>query len=686
MSEKSSSKEPSRDLEPVWRPYTPEAAIPMNKYLRHVNQKFNLGLKDSRQLQKWSTSSPQEFWIDLWSYLEIVPELPKGLTRAYDPAIPIDEIPPFFEGVHVNYAENVLNQPHASPHSIALIGIREGQSLEGEQWTWSELRERVRETRSALIRSGIREGDRVAAIISTSIWSVTIFLAAASLGAIFTSIASDFGVEGCASRLELVEPSIIFADSHVTYKGNQRVNLDKISSILSRLSHTPLAVLIELQRTPKHSFLTLSEFLLRSSKRDELDFKRLPFSSPLYILYSSGTSGPPKCLVHHHGLILQHQKVGKLHNSLKAGDVVFQYSSPSWVLWNVMVGHLSVGTTLVLYDGSPTFPTPEKMLEIVQRHRVNYWGVSPRYLQQLEIDGVMLKDKYNLQSLRMVQTTGAHLSASQYYWFYKVFPSKIHLTNVAGGTDIATSWVASDPTGPVYPSETQMPALGHDVDVANSITGQSIRDIGGAGELICRLPFPSMPVFMWGDKDNKKYKESYFEKFDFPCWAQHDWISFNPVTGGSTIHGRSDGILNPQGIRFGSSEIYAITEASPFNKAIETTLCVGRTRKGLDTDESVFLFVIMREGHRFDATLEKNIRDAIRSGLSARHVPRFVLPVKEIPITVNGKKVETLVKQVICSGEMPKRISSTVVNSGCLESFRQYYHLELQQPGTRSKL
>lgn len=201
MSEKSSSPEPSRALEPVWRPWIPEAAIPMNRYRHHVNQKFNLDLKNSRQLQKWSTSSPQEFWIDLWSYLEIVPELPKGLTKAYDSAIPIDEIPPFFEGVHVNYAENVLNQPHVSPHSIALIGIRECQSFEGEQWTWSELRERVREARSALIRSGIREGDRVAAIISTSIWSVTIFLAAASLGAIFTSIASDFGVEVSSSLI-----------------------------------------------------------------------------------------------------------------------------------------------------------------------------------------------------------------------------------------------------------------------------------------------------------------------------------------------------------------------------------------------------------------------------------------------------------------------------------------------------
>ena len=399
---------------------------------------------------------------------------------------------------------------------------------------------------------------------------------------------------------------------------------------------------------------------------------------------------------------MQHRKISKLHNSLKPGEVVFQYSSPSWVLWNIMVGHLSTGTTLVLYDGSPTFPAPEAMLDIVERHGVAYWGASPRYLQQLESRAVVPKERYNLSSLRMVQTGGSHLAASQYHWFYGAFPPSIHLTSVTGGTDIVTSWIGTDPTGPLYPGELQMPILGHDIDVADPVTGESVRDAGLAGEMICRKPFPSMPVFMWGDEGNKRYKESYFERFDFPCWAQHDWCSFNPVTGGSQIHGRrsvqqtnihpeskesndyhdpyanrpsSDGVLNPQGIRFGSSEIYSITEGHPFNEIIETTLCVGRTRKGIDSDESVFLFVIMRPGHRFDAVLDRQLRDAIRSGLSARHVPRFVVPVPEIPMTVNGKKVETLVKQTICTGEVPKRMSSTVANGHCLEAFRQFYHV-----------
>lgn len=331
---------------------------------------------------------------------------------------------------------------------------------------------------------------------------------------------------------------MLFADSHVTYKGRRRSNLVKITSIVGKLTKKPEVVLIPLNETPTHSFLNLHDFLSRSSPSDKLAFNRVSFSAPLYILYSSGTSGPPKCLVHQHGVVLQHRKISKLHNSLKSGEVVLQYSSTSWVLWNIMVGHLAAGTTLVMYDGSPTFPTAKILLDIVQRHKVAYWGMSPRYLQQLESTGVVPKREYDIPSLRMVQTGGSHLAASQYHWFYKVFPPKIHLTSVTGGTDIATSWIGTDPAGPLYAGELQIPILGMDIDVADPMTGESIKDSGLSGEFICKQPFPSMPIYMWGDEGNKLYKATYFERFDFPCWAQHDWISFNPATGGSQVHGR----------------------------------------------------------------------------------------------------------------------------------------------------
>ncbi|KAJ9608174.1 hypothetical protein H2200_007162 [Cladophialophora chaetospira] len=658
---------------PVWKPIFPPDKIPMNIYRRHVNEKFQLRLKDSQELHSWSITEPQAFWIDLWDYVGLIPKS-LGTKQAYDPAIPISEVPPFFEGTTINYAENVLTQPLVDSQIPALIGLREGQGLDGEVWTWSQLRENVRKARSALLRSGINRGDRVAALISTSVWSVGLFLASASIGAIFTSIAPDLGFEGCISRLQQVQPSILFADSHTTYKGQRRSNCTKISEILKLLRPSPEIFVIP--TGPVEVFQPLSTFLGRSTGTDKLDFARLPFTAPLYILYSSGTSGPPKCLVHSHAAILQHKKIGMLHNSLRPGEVVFQYSSTSWVLWNIMVGHLAMGTTLVMYDGSPTWPQPQSMLKIVEKFSVNYWGVSPKYLKELESTGCIPKREHDLSSLRMVQTGGSHLASDQYYWFYKSFPSTVHLTSVTGGTDLVTSWCGTDPAGPLYPGEIQMPILGHDVDIADPIHGHSIKTTGEAGEFVCRKPFPSMPVYMWGDTNNEKYKASYFSQFPFSCWAQHDWASVNPLTKGWTVHGRSDGVLNPQGIRFGSAEIYSITEAAPFSSTIDITLCVGRKRRGIDSDESVFLFVVMRLGQSLSNRLKKELQDAIRQGLSARHVPRFVAQVKEIPMTSNGKKVETLVKEVISTGEMPRTISSTVVNSGCLEAFRQYYSLE----------
>ncbi|KAL3441756.1 hypothetical protein BJX65DRAFT_322039 [Aspergillus insuetus] len=661
---------------PIWQPVQPTSQIPMNIYREHINRKFTQNLQSSHDLHHWSVTHPHDFWIDLHSYTDIVPPLPRGTTTAYDPNLPMSAVPRFFEGATVNYAENVFHGKELA--KTALIGIREGQGLDGDIWTWARLHETVRTLRSALLHSGIRTGDRIGAVISTSVWSVALLLAAASMGAVWTSIAPDIGEEGCISRLDQITPKILFADSSSTFKGKSHSNVDKITNIVTRLRQTPQVILIPLSGETDLDlpFPTINTFLARALPSDPLTFTRVPYSHPLYILYTSGTTGAPKCLVHAHSVIIQHKKTSLLHNSLTHSDTVFQYSSTSWVLWNIMVGHLSVGATLILYDGSPLYPTPAAMLRVVEHHRVTYWGTSPRYLQELEMSGVVPKEIADLRALRMVQTGGSHLAASQYHWFYAAFPQNIHLTSVTGGTDLVTSWVGTDPAGPVYPGEIQLPMLGQDVDIVDPNTGESIRDSERQGEFVCRTPFPSMPVFFWGDDEvMKKYRETYFDLFP-DLWAQHDWASFNPATRGWRIHGRSDGVLNPQGIRFGSSDIYSIVEAAPFNNTISTTLCVGRRRPKLDdTDETVFLFVVMQPPHRLSQKLVRDLKDAIRRGLSSRHVPRFVLEVPAIPVTVNGKKIETLVKGVICSGEVPRRISNTVANPECLGDFRRFYEL-----------
>lgn len=618
----------------------------------------------------------------------MVPALPKDMYHAYNDSLNITDNPEFFPGVKLNYTENVLTG--RDEDALALIGVREGGLISGyERWTWGELKENVRRARSALLRLGIKKGDVVAALMSNCPWIIALFLASASIGAIFTSISPDMGVEGCVARLSQVKPMIIFADSHQTYKGQRRSLRQRIRDIKAALKSNCYLYVVPLTNEAT-GFSSLNDFLSFSRQEDKLMYERLPFSTPLTIVYSSGSTGPSKCIVHHHGTILNYKKIALLHNSLMPSDVVFQFSSTSWILWNIMNGHLSTGAALICYDGSPLYPDASHLLKILEYHRATFFGTSPRYMLELEMAGRekgIKPSNYDLSSVRLITTTGATLTTEQFRWFYSRdgFPSHIHLSSVAGGTEIASSWLASNPAGPVWAGEMQMFALGHDVDVADPETGLSIKHTGGPGELVCRSPFPSMPVYFLGDEQDggpkapgKKYRDAYFDRFidvGVKCWAQHDWIVYNPRTGGSQIQGRSDGTLNPSGIRFGSAEIYSVSESTHFTtkRGISDTLCVGRKRLH-DKDEAVFLFIKMQPGHKLTQELKDELAGAIRTGLSPRHVPKFMIEIKEIPVTINGKKVEIAVKKLLSGVDV--KASSTVANPECLNEYRQYRDIE----------
>ena len=517
----------------------------MDGYRRHVNKKFSLDIGNAQDLIRWSNESPQEFWLDLYSYLKLVPSLPPSITRAYDNSVPMSSNPPFFEGLEINYAENALFS-NPDPNATALIGLREGQRLEDAEYvTWREFRENVRVTSSALRRSGIRKGDRVGALVATSNNAMVLFHATAAIGAIFTCIGPDLGAEGCVSRLQQVTPSILFVDGDTIYKGKTVSIIDKLDQILSRLKPAPATFIVPIV-SQSLKYPTIHEFLQRANDKDELAFTRVSFNDPLMICYSSGTTGSPKAIVHRHGLCIQTRKISTLHNSLTPNDIVMQYSSTSWVVFYIMCGHFSVGAATICYNGSPMYPDVKQLLRIVERFKVTYFGSSPRYLLEVEMSKSIPKEEFDLSALRTVYTTGATLSPEQYRWFYRSFPPSVQICNTAGGTDTATSLIALDPTGPIYAGEMQIRALGMDVDIVDSTSGASIYDSGEAGELIIRKPFPSMPCFFWGDTpDNKRYKSSYFERFEnIDVWAQHDWLSRNPRTGGFTMHGRSDGVLS----------------------------------------------------------------------------------------------------------------------------------------------
>jgi acetoacetyl-CoA synthetase len=517
----------------------------MDDYRLHVNGTFGLHIHDSQGLVKWSNEKPQDFWIDLYSYLKLVPSLPPSIKEAYDGKAPMSSNPPFFEGLEINYAENGLFS-NPDPNATALIGLREGQSLdEAEYMTWQEFRDSVRLIASALRRSGIRKGDRVGALVATSNFAMVLFHATAAIGAIFTCISPDLGLEGCVARLQQVTPSILFVDGDAVYKGKTASTIDKLDQILSRLKPVPETFVVPIvSQSPRYPTV-YEDFLRRADPNDELTFTRVSFNDPLMICYSSGTTGPPKCIVHRHGLCLQTRKISTLHNSLTPADVLMQYSSTSWVVFYVMCGHFAVGAATICYNGSPMYPDVKQLLRIVEKFKVTYFGSSPRYLLEVEMSKCVPKEEFDLSALKTVYTTGATLSPEQYRWFYRSFPPSIQICNTAGGTDTATSLIALDPNGHIYAGEMQIRALGMDVDIVDPSSGASIYDSGEAGEMIIRRPFPSMPCFFWGDTGNRKYKASYFERFDnIDVWAQHDWLSRNPRTSGFTMHGRSDGVLS----------------------------------------------------------------------------------------------------------------------------------------------
>ena len=688
---------------PLWTPPDPEST-PIARYRQHINRKFAQNLNDSHELHRWTVSNRHDFWIDLYEYCGIIPALPKHTKLAYDPKLRLRDIPTFFPGCRLNYAENVLvPNTTRNPDAVALVGLRENGLDNPENITWAELTELVRLARSALVRQGVKKNDVVAALMANSIWIIVLFLASASIGAIFTSVSPDMGVSVCVSRFAQVSPKLLFADVDLAIRGVRPGMMTKVLQILRALpsqSAKPQVVFVPTSHRPhlqrnleyvKPLGVSLHTFLLHSKTTDRLVYAALPTDHPLVIVYSSGTTGEPKCIVSPHISILNYKKIALLHNSLGPDSTVFQYSSTSWILWNVMNGHLSVGAKVICYDGGALYPDPSTLLEICAEFKATYGGTSTRYLLELEQSSISVS-AFDLSSLRLVTTTGATLTGEQFQWFYSAFPGAIHLSSVAGGTDIASSWVATNPAGPVYANEMQMWALGHDCDILDTTTGDSIALTGEPGELVCRNTFPSMPCRFWGDAGHKKYREAYFERFWIEdvgqqtekgkakgswldVWAQHDFILMNPRTRGVQILGRSDGVLNPSGIRFGSSEVYNIVEGPAFNTVLADTLCVGRRRKH-DKDETVFLFVIMAPGHEgdFDDALVKRIKDAVRDGLSARHVPKFVFQVREIPYTINGKKVEIAVKKVISGLDV--KLSSTVRNPACLAEYERFRDVE----------
>ncbi|OCH93786.1 acetoacetate-CoA ligase [Obba rivulosa] len=664
----------------LWRPTNPSHTS-LDALRRMINRKHGLKLKDFHDLHRYSVED-YTFWLDLWQYLGVISSVaPEKILQEGR----FKEIPAWFPGAKLNYAENLL---HRNDDAIACSSARETGQV--THHSFRELRERVRLTAAAMRASGLKTGDRVAAIVTNSVHAVVIALATTSIGAIFSSTATDMGSQGILDRYKQIQPRLVFSETDVLYAGKRIDLLPKATEVSKELLSHGLERIILLPSTvtgeeisssankivPKS--ISWSRFL-ESGDGGELIFEQLPFGHPTYILYSSGTSGPPKCIVHcAGGVLMQGKKELTVGYGLGRDDTYFQYTTTGWMMWPYMLSGLSCGSRIICYDGSPFHPDVRTFLKFLSDEGVTVFGTSPRFLSEVQGNSIHPSKLANFDALRVVVSTGAVLTPPLFEWTQQAFNPTIHLVSISGGTDICSSFVGGVSTMPVYVGEIQGKSLGMKVEIFD-LDGKNIEDTGVAGEMVCTRPHPSLPICFWGDETGEKLRQAYFSTYP-GIWRQGDFIVKNPKTQGLMILGRSDGVLNPSGVRFGSAEIYTVMDQ--FSDVIDDTLCVGQ-RRPEDRDERVLLFVKMRPGHAFSKALEERMRAAIRQALSSRHVPAYIFEIEEIPYTVNNKKIEIAVKQIV-SG-ITLKPSGTVANPNSLELYYKYRHLERLVNGGRSK-
>lgn len=604
--------------------------------------------------------------------------------------------PSFFVDARLNFAENLLYPP-ANPAEDSLAVVAATESTR-ESVTWKALRERVHACQSGMQAHGIKSGDRIAGYVGNHVNALVIMLAATSLGAIWTGVSPDSGVSMVLDRLKQIQPRLLFADAKQEYNGKSHDVLPKVREITAGLSSLEKVVILggsseleNLKASCGVKIQSLEEFQGKApGSGSSIYFEQLPSDHPVYILYSSGTTGAPKCIVHGAiGTLLQHKKEYILHCDIRPGERVFYFTTCTWMMWHWLIGSLAVGATLVLYDGSPmryktasaspsSTPDDLAMPRLIDELKIQHFGTSAKYLSVLEQKSLFpRKAPYNLSlaTVRAIYNTASPLAPSTFRYVYSAFGSDLMLSSITGGTDIISLFGAGCPMAPVYAGEVQVPGLGMAIR-AFAEDGTDVTDKEVPGDLVCVKPFPCQPVFFWppGPEGEAKYEKSYFQRFSSdekqPLWHHGDFVQFypHPTGPGLMMLGRSDGVLNPAGIRFGSAEIYNVV-LRHFPGRISDALCVGRRLEG-EADETVVLFVKMEAGQAFNEALAKEIKTTIRADLSARHVPAIVDECPDIPMTINGKKIEGAIKQIISGSKV--KTSASVANAECLDFYRAW--------------
>ncbi|MEJ2234248.1 MAG: acetoacetate--CoA ligase [Syntrophobacterales bacterium] len=612
----------------------------MYHFMAYVNARHRMSFANYGELYGWSIEESPVFWETLWAYSEVIH------SRSYDQVVDdIHKMPgaKWFEGARLNFAENLLRY---RDDRIALSFKGEGRSTVSV--TYGELYQQVAGLAQSLRDLGMNPGDRVAGFLPNMIETVVAMLAATSVGAIWSSCSPDFGIKGVLDRFGQIEPRVLFTADGYFYNGKEFDSLDRIAEIIKDLPSIEKIVVVPYKEmapdiTAMANTVLFEDLLARDAK--DLTFEQLPANHPLYILYSSGTTGVPKCIVHGAvGTLLQHIKELKLHSDVKREDTIFYFTTCGWMMWNWLVSSLALGARVFLYDGSPFYPDPGAMWQMAQDEKITIFGTSAKYLAALEKARVKPKESFDLTPLKAILSTGSPLSAESFEFVYRGIKDDLCLSSISGGTDIISCFALGNPMGPVYASELQCRGLGMRVESYDA-QGNSI--IGSKGELVCTQSAPSMPIYFWNDPDNIKYRQAYFDIYP-GVWQHGDYVEITE-TGGVVIYGRSDATLNPGGVRIGTAEIYRQVENIP---EIVDSLVVGQD---WEDDVRIVLFVKLRENAKLTGEFVDRIKTTIRKNCTPRHVPAKVLAVEDIPYTISGKKVELAVQNVVHGREVKNK-------------------------------
>ena len=633
-------------MDPLWTPKTPDKSA-MAAFMRDVNSKFNTQITDYHQLWEWSVENHEDFWNHWWNYVNpIASKQPKRTLINSD----LFERSRWFPDAELNFAENLLR---FRDNKKAIVFRDEDGNR--SSLSYNELYIVAGLVAAEFKNLGIGRGDRVAAILPNIPEAVIAMLATTWLGAVWSSCSPDFGTDGILERFKQIEPKLLISCDGYKFKGKTYSILDKTDSVRNQLKCKTVMV-NRLSLGKLSSTIDWKE--LTNTKALPPKFDQINFNDPVYILYSSGTTGKPKCIAHGAGgTLLQHLKEHRLHTDIAREDILFYFTTCGWMMWNWLVSGLASGCTILLFDGNPFSPTEESLLRAVDEENVTIFGTSAKYISAIEKAGLQPRNLFEFKSLRTILSTGSPLSSESYDYVYKEIKNDIQLCSISGGTDIVSCFALGTPLLPVRRGEIQCPGLGMAISVWN-IEGESI--FNEAGELVCTKTFPSKPIYFWNDDSGEKFHNAYFNKFE-NVWCHGDWATLTPDNG-LMITGRSDAVLNPGGVRIGTAEIYRQVEKIP---SVLESIAVGQS---WSDDIRIILFIVLRENEVLDEILSNKIRQILKTNASPRHVPAKILEVKDIPRTRSGKISEISVRDIIHN--RPIANSEAIANPEAFEYFK----------------